>query len=244
MTYNEFSIPKKGGKLRKIVAPDAELKAFLREQLPIIEDYYLKYSKMYGVHNLIHGFVHKKNVKTAASMHVGFDMTIMMDISEFFDSVTPAHLPRISQITSEMFHKEGYTAQGFPTSPMLANIAIVPIVSKIKHSLSKLLGNQRFAFTIYADDIQISLNNIHTEHIAEIIKIVTNSFESRDFKLNKRKTRVKYAKFGYRRILGINVGNDHLTATRATRRKMRAAKHQGNGPSLGGLTTWATHISS
>ena len=43
-------------------------------------------------------------------------------------------------------------------------------------------------------------------------------------------------------ILGINVGNDHIRASRETMRKIRAADHQGNFHSKGGLTTWSKNL--
>lgn len=240
MTYKEYIIPKKNGKIRKIVAPDDELKAYLRGELPRLTKFYFQYARMFGVKDNIHGFIPKKNCKTAAAIHKGFNLTIMMDIKEFFDSVTRAHLPK-SLCTPEMFHKDGYTAQGFPTSPILANIAITPIIAKIKFLLNKKYFN-KFAITIYADDIQISLNSDVKTDIADVISIVSNEFQKKSFVINKTKTRVRYSSFGQRRILGINVG-ETLQPTRATRRKMRAAKHQGNKSSLGGHTSWANYIS-
>jgi len=239
MTYKEYLIPKKGGKFRKIVAPDAELKQALRAELPDLNKYFEKYSKMFGVRNQIHGFVHKRNVKSAAKEHIGYPHTIMMDISAFFDTVTREDIP-YSLRKDIMFHKEGYTPQGFPTSPVLANIAVVPIMSKIKRNLNQVIGKGQYAITIYADDIQVSIKT--KEVIASVIDVVTKEFTDGGFSINKRKTRVRHAQYGYRRILGINVGDKVLQPTRKTLRKLRAAKHQKNSNSAGGLASWASHI--
>lgn len=59
------------------------------------------------------------------------------------------------------------------------------------------------------------------------------------FKINRNKTRVRSSVAGYRKILGINVGDDHIRATRKVMRKIRAADHQGNFHSKGGLSSWS-----
>ena len=93
------------------------------------------------------------------------------------------------------------------------------------------------AFTIYADDLQFSTN--HAKLVKHIINEVTIIAESHGFKINRNKTRVRKSINGYRRILGINVGDDHIRATRKIMRKIRAADHQGNFHSKAGLTTWS-----
>lgn len=72
-----------------------------------------------------------------------------------------------------------------------------------------------------------------------IIDAVVTFASHNGFSINKNKTRVRCSKAGYRKILGINVGNDHIRASRKTMRKIRAANHQGNFHSKGGLTTWS-----
>jgi len=243
-TYTEHTIPKRNGKVRKICAPDADLLRYQRSKLPDLYRMFTARAYSHGVDDVFHGFVPDKNCVTAARAHIGYDMTLMMDISEFFDSVQRSVFPAGS-ITddSSFYHSEGnYCAQGYATSPILANIAIIPIIKEIQVFLSDLL-NDEFAFTIYADDLQISfnyeLNRRFKQRVEDIIAVVTACFTLANFRINSNKTRLRHAKYGYRRILGINVGNDHIRASRKTIRKLRAAKHSGNGPSAGGLSTWS-----
>ena len=244
-TYTEHTIPKRNGKVRKICAPDADLLRYQRSKLPDLYRMFTARAYSHGVDDVFHGFVPDKNCVTAARAHIGYDMTLMMDISEFFDSVQRSALPSGS-ITddSSFYHSEGnYCAQGYATSPILANIAIIPIIKEIQNFLTDLLGVGNFAFTIYADDLQISFNYDpicgHKQDVEDIIAVVTACFTLANFRINSNKTRLRHAKYGYRRILGINVGNDHIRASRKTMRKLRVAKHSGNGPSAGGLTTWS-----
>ena len=237
LTYREFEIKKKGGKTRKICAPSKELKKVQRKELRELFKYYKKATKGSIIQDTAHGFLRGKSCVTAAKHHIGFKTTIMMDISAFFDTVTEAMIPKHLR-KDIFFHKEGrYTAQGFVTSPMLANIASIDMISDIKEYL--ILHHEDHAFIIYADDLSISINSEDYKVSAEIIRSVTTIIEAYRFKVNAKKTRIKYAKFGYRRILGINVGDTEIRATRKIMRKIRAAKHQKKGPSLGGLTQWS-----
>ena len=84
------------------------------------------------------------------------------------------------------------------TSPILANIASLNVISEIKEKLNNLFQsveteNQtkspKFAFTIYADDIQISYNDKSLKK--EIIQIIGDSFLLGGFQINRRKTRTR-----------------------------------------------------
>ena len=120
------------------------------------------------------------------------------------------------------------------------------VISDIKEKLDKLFqsietenqtNSPKFAFTIYADDIQISYNDKSLKK--EIIQIIENSFSAGGFEINRRKTRTRSATCGFRKILGINVGDESIRGSRKTMRKIRAANHQGNYHSKGGLQSWA-----
>lgn len=264
LEYTEFAIPKKNGKVRRIFAPSPELLSVQQTLLPELNSVLTSIEKSEGISDILHGFVKNRNPVTAATKHIGYDLTMMMDISNFFDSVKSSHLlaqGRLAQVGGDLTNclhfeagswaSKGFTAQGFATSPILANICITPIVKEIKEYLDEKFED-RYAFTIYADDIQISINSSdfipETERIKDIVYYL---FEAEGFEMNERKTRIRHAKFGHRRILGVNVGADKLYASRKTMRKIRAARHtsqnQNNtanarktaGHSLGGLIVWS-----
>lgn len=98
-------------------------------------------------------------------------------------------------------------------------------------------NSKKFAFTIYADDIQISYNDKSLKK--DIIQIIGDSFMRGGFQINRGKTRTRNATCGFRKILGINVGDESIRGSRKTMRKIRAANHQGNYHSKGGLQSWA-----
>ncbi len=202
--YTEMTIPKKNGKVRKIVAPDASLLSYQQKKLKELETLYFSNIKGTSIADTAHGFLPGRNCVTAAHHHKGYELTIVMDISNFFDSVTKGMISYYDESVSDdgsLFHEQGYAAQGFATSPILANIAAIPMLKQIDFMLSNNFKD--YGFTIYADDIQISFNRSKRvkdsyKQINRVIGEVQTILEKNDFELNKRKTRVRYAKYGYR----------------------------------------------
>ena len=248
--YRDFSIPKKNGKPRLISAPDRDLKKKQRMLLPMLYRIHRKLVMDMNLQDIQHGFIPGKNCVTAAQKHIGFIYTTQLDISDFFNSCRKdIHFRGMHQILrykNTLFHDNGYCAQGFVTSPILANIASLDAILLVKNRLELLFENnktelnsnsKKFAFTIYADDIQISYNQKYLKK--DIINIVESSFLEYKFEINKRKTRTRVSDCGFRKILGINVGETEIRGTRRTMRKIRAANHQGNFHSKGGLIAWS-----
>ena len=251
LSYRDFLIPKKNGKPRRISAPSKELLKYQHNLMPGLYRYHAKQEKTINCENIQHGFIPNRNCVTAATQHIGYKYTIIMDLENFFDSCNTTFFRKNITRYSHLFHAKGHCAQGFATSPILSAIASLPMVNEIKQFLTTIHINAAnsmdslepgvdyasYAFTIYADDLQFSTNN--SKLVKDIINQVTIIAESHGFKINRNKTRVRKAINGYRRILGINVGDDHIRATRKIMRKIRAADHQGNFHSKGGLTTWS-----
>ena len=243
MQYREFQLPKKSGGFRKITAPDRELLSYQRSLLPSLESFWADIAAEYDVEDVQHGFISNRNVVTAAEQHIGFSATLSMDISDFFDNVTQEHISQFSEIygkDTNLYHRDGYCSQGFATSPILCNIALIPALAEIYETLdADYEGN--FAFTVYADDITISANinkddYFHQNAVADNVRRILENY---GFAVKPSKTRWRFSDYGYRRVLGIMVGNDSMKVSRKIKYKLRAAKHQRNGSSIGGLTTWS-----
>lgn len=242
MTYREFYITKKNGSKRRICAPDKELLAEQRRLLPSLEENFRNRSLNHlGSESIFYGFLKNRNCVTAANKHIGYAHTISLDISNCFDSI---HLNQIYDSTIRMYeilkaycvHKDGTLAQGFATSPILANIYLIEPIAKIKRFLESMF-QQNFALTVYADDIQISVNQTSYQTLNLITAYVTSVMKTYNLTINPKKTRIHHAKHGNRRILGIQVGEHTIYPNRKLKKKIRAARHQNNGPSLGGLVT-------
>ena len=247
--YSEFKITKKSGKQRLIVNPSVELKAYQKYRVKYFNYCFKFLLASYGLNDIFHGFVRGHSAVTAAYKHIGYQATVMCDIKNFFDSITREKVEYGLRLTLQpidaklLFHESGYTAQGFCTSPTLANIAILPYVKTIYETI--MLEFPGSCLTIYADDFQISYNEDTIEAKDRIVEIISEELAKADLQLNPGKTRVRRAKLGFRRILGVNVGETEIRATRKVVRKVRAVNHQvkvlGNsvkGTVLGGLTAW------
>lgn len=233
MTYQLHKIPKKKG-YRTIYAPDAELKAYQRNLIKPYENYYQSQVAHTRIAYTMHGFLTGRNCVTAAKQHAPYQYTTMMDIKNFFDTVHKSMLPDFISKDKHLFTKTGYCAQGFPTSPILANIALIPVTQTMLTNLDIITND--YCLTIYADDITISYNNIDYKH--QIISAVKSTLTQYGFTISDKKTRTRKAHNGFRRILGINVSETGVRATRVTIRKLRAATHQNNQSSITGLQEW------
>lgn len=236
--YRIAFIPKKGSGVRKIYIPSPELK---KEQRKLLKSYGNSLNDLLGddLKDVMHGFRSHKNPCSGAFLHIGYGCTVMMDIKDFFDNCHRSAIqPQLPDVSDLCFNPEGYLAQGFCTSPVLANIALVPVLRKLKSYLDIYIKD--YQLTVYADDIQVSLYpDKGFDKQNTVIKLTKIALEEFNFKMKESKTRIRYAKHGFRRILGVNVGEDKLYPTRKLNRKMRAAKHQHNWASLGGLVTWS-----
>ena len=233
--YRQFFIKKKNGRNRRICAPSPELLAFQRSQLQSLSADFASKSMLSFTHldrDIFHGFLKNRNIVTCAEKHIGFDHTICLDISNCFDSITSNMLNM--DLDPRLFHQDGSLAQGFATSPILANIYLINPVSELLYTIRQIASEA--VVTVYADDLHISLNNASYQKLNLIIKLAIIEFANHHLTINPRKTRIRHAKFGNRRILGIMV-DDTLKPSRKLKKKIRAARFQHNGPSLGGLVT-------
>lgn len=215
-------IPKRGtNKFRTVYVPTEDEKKAALSWLPLI------LSATKDKHGVLHGFVKGRSPVTNAMAHVGWRYTISFDLAEFFDTVTQRHLPvpltLNPGITKDCLF-DGAARQGIPTSPAIANLAILPVVEDIAALNRSGRFGKLFVFTVYADDISLSFDMPHVEHLmrSEIPRIV----EKHGFKINESKTHLQCSVAGYRIITGVAVGDKEVVAPRYAKRRLRAMKHQ------------------
>lgn len=82
-------IPKGKGRWRTIYAPSEDEKRVLLELLPTLNAAARKADSS----NVAHGFREGRSPLTNAKPHIGHRFTLTMDLQDFFDSVTPDHVP-------------------------------------------------------------------------------------------------------------------------------------------------------
>lgn len=240
-------IRKRSGKFRVIAVPGEEQKLALRALVGPLTDRAAKLDH----DGVMHGFARGRSPVTAAREHVGRRYTLAMDLTDFFDGVTAAHLRgKIDAATLGAIMPaadlDGRSVarcwQGLPTSPAAANIAAAAMDEAIARRIAKLSAEDRISYTRYADDLAFSFDRPETRAMLmiEIPQIVSRC----GWRINAAKTRFMPASAGRREICGVLIDADGaLHPRRSTRRKLRAALHQHRAESARGLAEWCKLIS-
>lgn len=166
--YREFYIPKKSGGLRKIDAPNDELKDALRELKTMLER---DFGALY--HTAAYAYVTGRSTIDSVKRHQANDSHwfLKTDFSNFFGSTTLEFTMKMLSIIfpfsevvavpegKEQLEKaislaflDGGLPQGTPISPLLTNLISIPI----DHALAKHFSEKHMVYTRYADDILVS----------------------------------------------------------------------------------------
>ena len=169
--YREFYIPKNSGGFRKIDAPNAELKAALRELKAIFED---KFHALY--HTSAFAYIRNRSTVDAVKRHQENESKwfAKFDFSNFFGSTTLDFVMRMfstvfpfseicryeagkSELSKalELAFLDGGLPQGTPISPLITNVMMIPIDFTIAKALRDFNG-EHYIYTRYADDILVS----------------------------------------------------------------------------------------
>lgn len=200
--YHTFLIPKKSGGMRRINAPNDDLKLALRNLKAMLES---DFKCLY--HTAAHAYVRERSVVTAMRVHQSNESKwfAKLDLHDFFGSTTLEFVMRqfsmiypfceLVKIDSgytelkkalELGFLDGGLPQGTPLSPIITNVMMIPIDFKLSKALREKRG---FAFTRYADDFQISSKfDFDIKEIVALVKNTLGSFGA-PFSLNEKKTR-------------------------------------------------------
>ncbi len=202
--YREFYIPKKSGGLRRIDAPNDELMDALRELKRIFEN---DFGALY--HTAAFAYVKNRSTLECIKRHKQNESKwfAKYDLSDFFGSTTKEFTVKMFSMIfpfSEVMRSErgkrefekaidlaflhGGLPQGTPVSPTITNICMIPIDYRLSNLL-KDYKHQRYVYTRYADDFQVSSKyDFNFREIENLIIETLREFGA-DFKLNSKKTR-------------------------------------------------------
>jgi RNA-directed DNA polymerase len=217
--YVHFHIPKHNGELRKIDSPRPELKKIQRKILDTV-------LHKVPLNSHAEGYVKHRSILTNAHRHVGKDILIRMDISNFFPSITFSRVVgtfealgyphNVAELLGKLTSHQGRLPIGAPTSPAISNI----ICRRMDKRFVRLGRTCAFSYSRYADDIAISSNNLH---LNQMIPFFTKIINEEGFAVNHAKTLVmRNAK--RQKITGVVV-NEKTNAPREEIRKLRAVIH-------------------
>lgn len=229
-TYHCYSIPKKRGGTREIVAPDAELKQIQRQL-----NYYLQACYLCIRPAQVHGFVinagsrHQPcNIVANATAHVGKRYLLNLDLKEFFPRITARSVADLFRSSLFGFNSQISTAltllttfggrlpTGAPSSPVISNF----ICYDLDHELIRFIESNNLCYSRYADDLTFSSNHPLRQSLSEEIgRLVT----AHGFEVNHAKTRLT-PHCRRQVVTGITV-NEKVNADRKLLKRTRAMLH-------------------
>jgi len=231
--YTQFTIPKRKGGSRTILAPKDDLKSIQRRLLVFLED-------KIDIRASAHGFRRDRSIASNAEHHQQKRWVFNIDLKDFFPSLNFGRVygtfraapfgasEKIAVILAQICCYKNSTPQGAPTSPLLSNI----ICRKLDRELWHLARRNHCAFTRYADDITFSKRDgqfpieIATRNDSgelhpskELLEIIhSNGFELNPNKINLYKNK------GRQTVTGLVV-NEKINVHRQFIKNLRALIH-------------------
>ncbi|MBI83268.1 MAG: hypothetical protein CMJ81_08745 [Planctomycetaceae bacterium] len=250
--YHAFSIPKRSGGTRKILAPEPRLKRFQRLLLRRV------FAKL-SVHPAATGFEPGRSIVTNARTHQGQAVVLRFDLIDFFSSTSTKRLRKYfrqigwnrpaSKLLLRLCTQQGGLPQGAPTSPRLSNLLNYRLDARLAGLIVKLRGR----YTRYADDITISFatRDLHAagksdfparnsaggtpnhptqtptgqDTIRSITRAVQKVIESEGYRMHHRKKLSVRRQHQQQVVTGLVV-NQRVNLPRSTRRWLRAVEHR------------------
>ncbi|MCD4822968.1 MAG: reverse transcriptase family protein [Phycisphaerae bacterium] len=224
IAYSEFTIPKRSGGKRTILAPRDELKSLQRKIL----------RRLLGrlrCHSAATGFQRGQSIVTNARPHIGAAVLLKMDIKEFFPSTTADRLKKYfkyigwdkqaCKLLLEWTTHKGALPQGAPTSPRLSNLVNFAMDAR----LAGLAKKFNAAYTRYADDMTFSFATDDRQSIYGAIASTKKIVGQCGYKLHQKR-KLRLARKHQRQCVTGLVVNEKLALPRRTRRWLRAVEHR------------------
>ncbi len=232
--YHTFSIPKKDGSRRTILAPNPELKVMQRRILDRILN-------QIPLNKYAEGFRKKRSILSNAQHHVGKKIVIKFDIQDFFPTITSSRVfgmylqlgyPRgVARLLADLATYKGRLPMGAPTSPAIANI----ICRRLDSRFAGLGKSRRFSYSRYADDMTFSSDQ---EAVASLIPLFRQIVREEGFSLNEKKIRIM-RNGRLQKVTGLVV-NEKPNLPRSEIKKLRAVLHNcATGSVRSQATIWA-----
>ena len=155
MCYRPFTIRKRGGGKRHIVAPSSPLKLLQRRLLH-------RYFEQQPVHEAATAFRSGFSIATHARRHLGQTLVLTVDLADFFPSTEARRVRRwfcelgwngeALRILMRLCVYRGGLPQGSPTSPALSNL----VNRRLDEELSELATLHGARYSRYCDDLAFS----------------------------------------------------------------------------------------
>lgn len=236
--YRKFTILKKSGKPRFILAPSPQLKTLQSRLIPLLE-------VLYKAPSAATAFKAGSSILDNAKVHTRKSYVFNIDLVDFFPTITFARirglliskpyslLPETATVIAHLATVEGKLPQGAPTSPILSNM----ICASLDRQLKSLANRSNAMYTRYADDITFSFYSPIRFLSSEIVDLrqsaedlnhygcqvgagLEDIIQSNGFSVNKSKVRLQ-GKHEKQVVTGLLV-NKKVNVDRKYIRKTRA----------------------
>lgn len=213
--YRKFNIPKRSGGIREIVTPHKSL-------LTVQQWICMHILSTFEIHSAAYAYVKNKNVAQNASLHIGCNEMLKIDLKNFFPSISIARV-------RELFKRKGYSKeiaaylsylcclndsipQGAGTSPLISNI-ILQNLDKRLYNFSK---NQGVTYSRYSDDLIFSGDEIPLGFKETVIL----NIEDEGFKIRIEKLKEYYTT--HRKLVtGILIKQNQIRLQKSVRRDIK-----------------------
>ena len=241
--YSTFYLPKKSGGQRRISHPNSFLKRVQRWILRNILERLHPAQSCYG-------FLPDSKLRTHAQQHVNSTAVLILDIENFFPSISIARIVRVYKeagysatgawILARLCTSNGTLPQGAPTSPQLANLAC----HRLDRRLEEFAERRRLVYTRYADDLTFS--GLSMSGLAKACSFITHMVKDSGFRLNNKKTRL-VGPSGAKVVTGLVLAPGQVGVGRRRLRDLRARIHRAHLRSdeqaISSLQGWLDYVS-
>ncbi len=240
--YDSWTIPKGDGRVRRIRAPEPELK--------IVQDAVLR-KLLYRapVSPFAHGFVPGRSIVTNARVHLeSAKHLVSLDLADAYPSVSDERVRRtlewalgpflkyasptatrptraqIFDLLTELVSFDGSLPQGAPSSGAILNLVCARLDRLIVRFLrAEVSSGVRWKYSRYADDLTFtSLDRSSEGFVDRAIEVILRS----GFRVNRRKVRETSTRHGDLVICGVRLHDGELTLERSVLRRYRALFHR------------------
>lgn len=153
--YVEFTIPKRRGGLRTILAPRRDLKILQRKLA-------LQLAEVYRPREATYGFVEGRSIGGNADQHVRCRHVLNVDLKDFFPNINFGRVrglfisldasPTAATTLAQICCHDGALPQGSPASPIVSNM----ICRRMDGQLLDLAKQHHCRYSRYVDDMTFS----------------------------------------------------------------------------------------